>query len=108
MCVGLPLQIIAIEGIAANAVSADGSHRELIDLSLTQEAQVGDWILTFLGASREVITADEAEKVTAALAGLRAVMQGGDLGDAFADLEQGGPELPPHLRAALDAGHTTG
>ena len=108
MCVGLPLQITAIDGIAADAVSADESHRELIDLSLTPDAKVGDWILTFLGASREIIGADEAAKITAALAGLRAVMQGGGLGDAFADLEQEGPQLPPHLQAALDAGQTTG
>ncbi|MFD1343856.1 HypC/HybG/HupF family hydrogenase formation chaperone [Litorisediminicola beolgyonensis] len=106
MCVGLPLRITAIDGIAARA-EADG-HLELIDLSLTPEARVGDWILTFLGAAREVISAAEAQKISAALAGLRAVMQGHDLGDAFADLEADGPQLPPHLHAALAAGQTTG
>ena len=34
------------------------------------------------------------------------VMAGGALGDAFADLEERGPVLPPHLAAALDAGKT--
>jgi hydrogenase expression/formation protein HypC len=35
-------------------------------------------------------------------------MQGGDLGDAFADLEARSPSLPPHLQAALDAGLAQG
>ncbi|MEL7114560.1 MAG: HypC/HybG/HupF family hydrogenase formation chaperone [Pseudomonadota bacterium] len=106
MCVGLPLRITAIHGIAARA-EAEG-HLEVIDLSLTPEAQTGDWVLTHLGAAREVIGADEARKITAALAGLRAVMAGGGAGDAFADIETNGPQLPPHLQAAFDAGKATG
>lgn len=106
MCVGLPLCIHAINGIAADA--KNGDHEELIDLSLTPDARVGDWVLTHLGSAREIISPDEADKVTAALAGLRAVMQGEGLGDAFADLEAEEPQLPPHLRAAVAAGQTTG
>ncbi|MGH1416981.1 MAG: HypC/HybG/HupF family hydrogenase formation chaperone [Pelagimonas sp.] len=106
MCVGVPMQITAIDGIAAT--TTDGRHIEVIDLSLTPDAKEGDWILTFLGASREVITLDEAKKIVAALDGLRSLMQGGELGDAFADLEEKGPQLPAHLQAALDAGQTTG
>lgn len=106
MCVGLPLCITAIDGIAARA-EAPG-HLEIVDLSLTPEARLGDWVLTHLGAAREVISANEAARITAALAGLRAVMQGEGLGDAFADLEASGPQLPPHLKAALEAGQTTG
>jgi hydrogenase expression/formation protein HypC len=33
-------------------------------------------------------------------------MAGGELGDAFADLEARTPELPPHLRAAAAAGRS--
>lgn len=106
MCVGIPMQVTAIDGIAAT--TSNGKHVEVIDLSLTPDAKVGDWILTFLGAAREVITPDEAHKISAALDGLRSLMQGGELGDAFADLEQNAPQLPPHLQAALDAGQTTG
>ncbi|NHX28380.1 HypC/HybG/HupF family hydrogenase formation chaperone, partial [Escherichia coli] len=90
------------------ATAGDGRQTQVIDLSLTPEARVGDWLLTFLGAARAVISADEAAKISAALEGLRAVMQGGDLGNAFADLEQREPQLPEHLRAALDAEQTTG
>ncbi|GFE63756.1 HypC/HybG/HupF family hydrogenase formation chaperone [Litoreibacter roseus] len=106
MCVGIPMQITAIDGIAAT--TTNGQHVKVVDLSLTPDAQVGDWLLTFLGAAREIITADEAHKIGAALAGLQSLMNGGDLGDAFADLEDTGPRLPAHLQAALDAGATTG
>ncbi|MBK1635114.1 HypC/HybG/HupF family hydrogenase formation chaperone [Rhodovulum adriaticum] len=106
MCVGLPLRITAIDGIAARAT--DGETETVIDLSLTPDARAGDWVLTFLGAAREVIDADEAEKIAAALEGLRAVMAGGSAGDAFADLDAREPRLPPHLQTALDAGQTQG
>ncbi len=106
MCVGQPLQISAIDGIAARA--SNDKLDEVIDLSLTPEAQVGDWVLSFLGASREVISEEQAQKILAALDGLRALMAGDELGDAFADLEAREPQLPPHLAAAHSAGQTTG
>lgn len=102
MCVGVPMRILTVDGIAALAEGDEG--RQLIDLSLTPEARPGDHVLTFLGAAREVIGAGEAAQVAAALAGLRSLMTGGALGDAFADLEASGPRLPPHLQHALDEG----
>jgi len=104
MCVGIPMQILAVEGIAARAT--DGRDEQMIDLSLTGPLMPGDWVLTFLGAAREVIAEDEARKIAAALDGLRAVMAGGRAGDAFADLDNRPPQLPPHLQAALDKGES--
>lgn len=104
MCVGIPMLILSVEGIAARAW--DGAQVHDIDLSLTDEAVAGDWVLTFLGAARAVISADEAAKIAAALDGLRAVMRGEAPGDAFADLERSGPRLPDHLAAALARGET--
>lgn len=106
MCVGLPMQIVAVDGIAGRA--RDGGAETLIDLSLTPEARPGNWVLTFLGAAREVIDEAEAHKIAAALKGLQAVMAGGSPGDAFADLDAREPTLPPHLQAALDAGQSQG
>ena len=100
MCVGIPVQLLAVDGIRGDVIE-DG-RPGLVDLSLTPEARPGDWVLAFLGAAREVLTPDHA-----ALAGLRSLMAGGDLGDAFADLEARSPQLPPHLQAALDAGKTS-
>lgn len=106
MCLGVPLQILSIDGIAGLAEGIDG--QELIDLSLCPEAAPGDWVLGFLGAARAVISAKEAAQISAALTGLRSLMAGGDLGAAFADLDNRSPQLPPHLQAALDAGHSQG
>lgn len=106
MCLGVPMQVMSIDGIAGMA--RDGETIELVDLSLTADAGIGDWVLVFLGAAREVLDAAEAQSIRAALDGLRSLMQGGDLGDAFADLEARAPTLPPHLQAALDAGQTKG
>jgi hydrogenase expression/formation protein HypC len=105
MCVGVPVQLLAVDGIRGEAIE-DGLPC-LVDLSLTPEAVPGDWVLNFLGASRGVISPAEAAQISAALAGLRNLMAGGDLGDAFADLDNRTPQLPPHLQAALDAGKTS-
>ena len=104
MCVGVPMQILSIDGIAA--LASDGVRHETLDMSLVGDVPVGSWVLSFLGTAREVLSADEARKIGAALDGLRSIMTGGGLGDAFADLEETGPRLPPHLAAALAQGKT--
>lgn len=106
MCVGLPMRLTHVDGIAGTA--SDGDRLETVDLSLTPEARPGDWILNFLGTAHAILPQDEALKIRAALRGLAALMQGGDLGDAFADLDARPPQLPPHLQAAQDAGRTKG
>jgi hydrogenase expression/formation protein HypC len=105
MCIGTPVRIVEVTGIAG--LAEDGGDLVRVDLSLTGPVAPGTWVLNFLGAAREVLDADEALRIRAALAGLRNVMRGDPLGDAFADLEHTGPRLPPHLQAALDAGRTT-
>lgn len=100
------MQVLAVDGIAADC--CDGTRRELIDLSLVGDVCVGTWLLTHLGCAREIISEAEARQIMAALDGLRALMAGDGLGDAFADLEARAPSLPPHLQAALDAGQSTG
>ncbi|SHG77748.1 HypC/HybG/HupF family hydrogenase formation chaperone [Marivita hallyeonensis] len=106
MCVGIPMQITQVDTFRATAFDGDASHE--IDLSLVGTQPVGTWVLTFLGAARDVLDPDDALKIKAAVDNLRAVMSGHDTGiDAFADIEARGPQLPPHLQAALDAGKST-
>lgn len=106
MCVGIPVQLTAIDGIAGHA--SDRGEAQLLDLSLLPDARVGDWVLGFLGTAREILPEAEALLIRKALDGLTAIMAGGDGGDAFADLDARRPALPPHLQAALDAGQATG
>lgn len=101
MCMGIPLRITGVDGICA--VATNGKRTETVDLSLVGTQPVGTWVLNFLGAAREVLSEDEATRISAALAGLERVMNGGDLGDAFADLTDTAPRLPPHLAAAAAA-----
>lgn len=106
MCVGVPMKILSVDGIAA--LATDGTREELIDLSLTGPVEIGAWVLSFLGAARAVIDEDEAAKITDALNGLRSLMTGGELGDAFADLDHATPQLPPHLQTAFLNGEKQG
>lgn len=103
MCLGIPMRLTAVEGIAGRTEGG-----VLVDLSLLPEARAGDWVLSFLGTGREVLTPPQAARISSALQGLAALMAGGGLGDAFADLDGRTPPLPPHLQAAMDAGRTTG
>lgn len=102
MCVGIPLQIVTCDGF--QAIATDGKRTETLDLALVGPQEKGTWVLSFLGAAREVITEDDARLISDALSGLERLMAGGALGDAFADLDARAPELPPHLAAAHAAG----
>lgn len=104
MCIGIPLRITEVDG--TNAIASDGTRTEAVDLSLVGPQPVGTWVLNFLGAARDVLTEEDAERIGAAIAGLERVMNGGDLGDAFCDLTDTAPALPPHLAAAHAAGKT--
>ena len=106
MCVGIPMEIIGTDGL--RAIADDEGTARNIDMALVGEQPEGTWVLTFLGAAREVIAEEEALKIQAAVSALKSVM-GGTIPeeDAFADIEERGPQLPPHLQAALDAGKST-
>jgi hydrogenase expression/formation protein HypC len=99
MCLGIPMQVVEPQGEgAAWCVGRDG--RALIDLALVGAQPPGTWLLTFAGAAREVMTAESAAKVDAALDALAAVLagDGAAIDAAFADLLAREPQLPEHLR----------
>ncbi|MGB0497978.1 MAG: HypC/HybG/HupF family hydrogenase formation chaperone [Rubricella sp.] len=102
MCVGEPMQVI--ESTGHWAICEGAGRRERVDLALVGEQRPGAWLLVFLGAARETLEPERAFAIRDALDGLRRLMAGGDLGEAFADLEAEGPRLPPHLEAARKAG----
>mgnify|MGYP001163336574 FL=1 len=97
MCLGIPAQVIHGNAFHALCETRDGPRR--IDLLLVGPQAPGTWLLCFLDAAREVIDADYARQVNAALDGLQAAMAGDtDLSRHFADLIDRVPELPAHLR----------
>lgn len=100
MCLGLPLQVVECHGLVARCAGRDSERT--VDLALVGEQPPGTWLLCFIDAAREVIDAETAARVNAALDGLAAAMAGAtDFSVHFADLIHRTPELPPHLRGLV-------
>jgi hydrogenase expression/formation protein HypC len=95
MCIGIPVQVIEVKGLSG--LGRDG-ERPSASTCPHRPGPPGTWVLNFLGAAREVLDPDEALKIRAAVGAVRSVMNGGDVGDAFADIEDRGPQLPPICR----------
>ncbi len=109
MCVGVPMRVLAHqpEALVAPCVTREGTVRS-IDLSLVGAQGEGTWVLTHQGAAREVIDAASADAIANALQAVELAMRGGPvdaatIDDLFPDLAGREPELPPHLRAQLNA-----
>lgn len=105
MCLGIPMQVISAEGHAAVCRGRNGLER--IDTLMTGPLVAGQWVLTSLGAAREIIDAERAAQVESALTALDAVLSGG--GDVkalvdhhFADLVNREPQLPEFLRTGME------
>lgn len=100
MCIGIPMQIIESgEGYAW----CEGMGQQLqVDTLLVGNQPVGTWLLTFLGSARQVLSADEAARISDAVQAVNRVMQGdGNIEHLFADLIDREPQLPgfvPHNR----------
>jgi hydrogenase expression/formation protein HypC len=108
MCLAIPMQVEEPLGDTAWCNGREGRKR--IDLALVGPQPVGTWLLTFLGAAREVVTAEAAMNTDRALDALAAALQGDQAGidDAFADLIGRTPELPEHLRPKEGTGPSFG
>ena len=94
MCIGIPMQVIAMEDGFAQVQGRGESRR--IKTALIGECAVGDWLLTFIDDAREVISAQRAMEVNATLDLLQAVMDG-DLSTGDTDA---GFVLPSAMSAA--------
>ena len=96
MCLGIPVQVIESGPHFARCAGRGGEVQ--VDLSLVGPQPVGAWLLTFLDAAREVIDAERAAAITAALEALDAAQSGEtDFSAFFADLDRE-PQLPEFLR----------
>ena len=97
MCIGIPLQIIESGPSVARCCDADGQQFE-IDMMLVGEQPAGTWVLTFLGAAREVISSQRADEIQRALLALNQALHGESFDHLFADLIDREPQLPEFLR----------
>jgi hydrogenase expression/formation protein HypC len=100
MCIGLPMRVV--DCLPGSAICEGQGERRTIDMALVGDQEPGTWVLVFLDAAREVVTAEQAGRVGDALAALHLAMQGEtDLDHLFPDLAGREPELPAHLRDQL-------
>jgi hydrogenase expression/formation protein HypC len=97
MCIGIPMQVVEPRG--ESAVCIYRGQQTLVDMMLVGEQTPGTWLLVFLDAAREVISAEKARQIADALEAMRLAMQGeSDINHLFADLVDREPELPEFLR----------
>nr|AAA16466.1 hoxL [Cupriavidus necator H16] len=70
MCIGIPMQVMAIE--PGYAVCAGRGERRRVSSALVGDCQQGDWLLVFLDSARERIDALRAHEIDATLDMLQA------------------------------------
>ncbi len=90
MCIGLPVQVMESDGFIAKCKGRNGI--ENVNMMLVGEQQQGTWVVNFLGSAREVISADDAEKINLAFDALEKVMSTNaediDIDSYFPDLKK--------------------
>ncbi len=85
MCLGIPMQVVEVEG--AFAWCEGRGRRERLNTLLLEAVSPGDWVYAVLGQARETMTVQRAAEINLALDGLAAALQGEtDLDAHFPDL----------------------
>lgn len=101
MCIGIPMQITEVEG--GYAWCEGMGERKRIDTFLIGEQVVGTWVLVFMDSAREVLTLEDAQRVTQAVQAVNLAMQGEtELEHLFADLVENEPQLPDFLKPTTE------
>ena len=102
MCIGIPMQIVAVEG--EHAWCEGMGERKRIDTLLIGQQTVGTWVLVFLDSAREVLQPEDARRITQAVQAVNLAMQGVvNVEYLFADLVDHEPQLPAFLQTATQA-----
>jgi len=97
MCIGVPMQIVET-GDGYAWCEGMGETRQ-IDTLLVGNLPVGSWVLTFLDSAREVLSADDAARITDAVQAVNRVMRGdANIDHLFADLIDREPQLPEFVQ----------
>lgn len=82
MCMGIPMQVVALE--PGHALCEGRGARRRVRTALVGEVAPGNWLLVFLDSAQELISAARAREVDATLDLLESVMQGGAHDDVVA------------------------
>ncbi len=102
MCIGVPMQIVALDGQYAWCEGM--GERKRIDTMLVGEQPIGTWVLTFMDSAREVLSVESAQQITQAVTAVNLAMRGEtDLDHLFADLVDREPQLPDYLKIKTES-----
>lgn len=98
MCLGIPMRVI--EAGENSALCEGRNGRQLINTMLLGRVEAGQWLIVYKEAGRQVIDAESAASLDAALDGLQILAAGGelDMNRHFPDLMSSGPSLPDIFR----------
>ncbi len=97
MCVGIPMKVVQV--FEGSALCQHKNETQTIDTLLVGNPKVGEWVLTFLGCAREIISEERAEQIQDALLALELAMSGNhDIDHLFQDLVDREPQLPDFLQ----------
>lgn len=100
MCFGIPMEITQSEGIVAEAQAGDTVRR--IDLALVGPQPAGAHVLVYINSAVRVLDAAEAARITDAISAVAAAADGAPFEHLIADLVDREPELPAHLKTAVE------
>ena len=112
MCIGIPMRVVT--SMTGSAVCEVDGERRQVDTMLVGEQPTGTWLMVFLGAAREVLTPDDAAKITDALSALNMVMSGAEAGAVpspadfdhlFADIVRAADNPPPATDVPDEGSH---
>lgn len=81
MCLGIPMQVVEVDGMFAWCEGR--GRRERLNILLLGGTSPGDWVYAVLGQAREKLTAQRVAEINLALDGLAAALQGETNLDAY-------------------------
>ncbi|MDE2118327.1 MAG: HypC/HybG/HupF family hydrogenase formation chaperone [Betaproteobacteria bacterium] len=81
MCLGIPMQVVEVDGVFAWCEGR--GRRERLNILLLGETSPGDWVYAVHGWAREKLTVQLAAEINLALDGVAAALQGKTNLDAY-------------------------